>query len=366
MVREQVPLGPLTTLGVGGPARYLVDALSEKDVESALALAEREALPLLVMGGGSNLIIHDCGFPGVVLRPNLRGLNFESHGKDHWQVRARAGETWDTVVSAAVERGLWGIENLSAIPGNAGGAVIQNIGAYGQEIANVIDSVVVYDFHSATKLRLDAADCAFAYRRSLFNHAARDRYVILELAMTLTTKHSPNLAYAELDSYLADRSLEPTLQELRNAVITIRKGKFPSPSTIGTAGSFFKNPRLTPTEFAHCLKRTQRHAGQEVAERLRAIGSRFTSNALIKLPAAFLIDQVCDLKGQTVGGAQVSPSHALAIINPNFTASSKDVLDLVRLVRSGVHAATGLRLELEPCLVGFEQSELDECIRRVP
>ena len=354
-IRENVPLAPLTTFGVGGPARFFVDAGSEKEIHDTLDVAKREKLPLLVLSGGSNVIISDRGFPGIVLRPNLRGIDFEEKSDGTCLVCASAGENWDALVAATVEKGLWGVENLSAIPGHAGAAVIQNIGAYGQEIGNAIESVMVYDRQRSQKRRLHANECGFGYRRSIFNSESEGRYIILKIELKLVRNGSAMISYADVQKYFFGRNHEtpPRIGQIRNAIVSIRSRKFADPALVGTAGSFFKNLTLTPSEFEACLKHMENRTGTEVGNQLREIAQRFSTEKHIKIPTAFLIDKVCGLKGTKIGGARVSKTQALAIINPDFTATAADVVELIQVVRNEVLTATGLEIELEPTLVGF-------------
>ena len=216
-VQENIPLAPFTTLGIGGPARYLAEASSEEHVMEAIEFARSKELPLLVLGGGSNLLVSDAGFRGLVLRVAISGTK-ETETDEGILFRVGAGVDWDGFVAQSVSRNLCGIECLSGIPGWVGATPVQNVGAYGQEASDVIASVRVYDQHSASIAEMAAADCGFEYRTSVFNTTARGRYVILEVTFSLPKMGRPNLDYPDLDRFFEGKSEDPSLGEVRDAV----------------------------------------------------------------------------------------------------------------------------------------------------
>src|SRR5262245_4148351 len=250
-MQEHVPLAPFTTLGVGGPARYFIHAPSERTVEEAVEFARTKNLPLFVLGGGSNLLVADNGFPGVVVRVEIVGLQWiDENG--HVRLLAGAGEDWDGVVAQCVERQLYGVECLSGIPGMVGGTPIQNVGAYGQEVATTLAHVRVYDLTSGTFAEMSRDECGFGYRTSVFNTTGVARYVVLSGAYKLAKTGEPCVQYPDLRRELAEVP-NPTLKEVRQAVRRVRKQKAmliePGDPDSRSAGSFFKNPIVTAEVF---------------------------------------------------------------------------------------------------------------------
>ncbi|HEV2022253.1 MAG TPA: UDP-N-acetylmuramate dehydrogenase, partial [Terriglobales bacterium] len=244
-IQENVPLAPLTTFQVGGSARYFVEAQSEPDVRAAVEQARSRSLPLFVLGGGSNLVVADAGFPGLVLRMGLTSVK-EHRQKGKVTFDVGAGEDWDSFVARAVAGECAGIECLSGIPGTVGGTPVQNVGAYGQEVKDTITSVRVLELGSGEVKELSNAECGFRYRSTMFNTTARGRYIVLRVTFTLVSPGKPHLAYADLKNYFAGRKDPPTLSETREAVRRIRLSKamliVPGDDDSRSAGSFFKNP----------------------------------------------------------------------------------------------------------------------------
>jgi UDP-N-acetylmuramate dehydrogenase len=342
-IEEAVPLAPLTTLKVGGAARFFAEVRSEEELSDAVAFAESRGLPLMVLGGGSNVVISDRGFDGLVVRVALRGMTFTASG-DFRLATAAAGEDWDGFVSECVARGLQGIECLSGIPGTVGGTPVQNVGAYGQEVSQTIDSVRVLDTRTRTFATLSAEACGFGYRSSLFNTAERGRYIVTSVSFRLVPDGAPMTGYPSLREAL--RGPEPTLAEVREAVREIRRSKGMLAGQRGpegnSAGSFFKNPIVTPEKAAAVRASV---AGSDVPVFDAAEGMK-------KLSAAWLIEQAGFGKGTVLGAAAVSPLHSLALINRGG-ASAAELVALKLAIESAVEARFGIRLETEPQLVGF-------------
>ncbi len=354
-IQQNVPLKPYTTFKIGGPARFFATASTPEEFRSALDFARRERLPVFVLGGGSNILVSDRGFDGLVIHPAQKGMEHEACGEDAVLVRIQAGEIWDEAVRKVVEREWWGIENLSHIPGQVGAALVQNIGAYGQQIGDVLDSAEVMEIETGAVRTLSPKDCRLAYRASIFNTTAPSRFIILSLHLRLNSLGKPNLAYRDVRDYFAERGdAEPTIADVRRAIIEIRDRKFPFPREErgGNAGSFFKNLPVRKDEFETLRVALARNFPTSVMQRLEEIRQRSTSEH-IKLPAAFLID-ICGLKGYRVGGAEVNPQQPLVLLNRGG-ATASDVLALARHIRRTVHARTGMILELEPQLVGIEE-----------
>ncbi len=341
--RESVELAPFTTLGVGGRARFFVDATSAGEVSSALAWAKRRGTPSRVLGGGSNVVVADDGFEGLVLRPGLRGRSFRDAGGEV-ELVVGSGEVWDDVVRDSVERGLCGIECLSGIPGWAGATPIQNVGAYGQEVAETTVEVEVLDRATLEVSTLSASDCRFRYRDSFFKSEEPDRFVVLSVRFRLQ-KTSPNRArYAELQKYLDERGIErPTPMELRDAVLVLRGRKsmlYDRADENGrSCGSFFTNPIVSPERAAS----VEKIAGSGSMPRYPQADGR------VKLAAAWLIERAGFSKGERSGPVGISTKHALAIVC-HEGARAADVLGFAERIRSGVRERFGVELVNEPVL----------------
>jgi UDP-N-acetylmuramate dehydrogenase len=339
-------LADFTTVRLGGPARAFARAETEDELIDAVRSADAAGEPVLILGGGSNLVIADEGFPGTVVHVNTRGVGYAEAADGQVDVSVEAGEDWDDVVAASVAEGLAGLECLSGIPGQAGATPIQNVGAYGHEVAEVIHSVRVFDRRTGNKQLIPNGSCCFAYRTSYFKqHPAR--YVVLAVTFRLTRDSlSMPVKYAELAAELGVEMGERAgVTDVRSAVLKIRgrKGMVLNPGDPDTrsAGSFFTNPVLGAEQFA----RLEAAAGVAVP--------RFDAGeGKVKVPAAWLIERAGFGKGYGAPGpARVSSKHTLALINAGG-ATTADVLGLAREIRDGVRAAFGVTLEPEPTLVG--------------
>lgn len=345
-LREDVPLAPRTTLGVGGGARYLSEARTEDDVRSALAWAKQRGVAVRVLGGGSNLLVADGGFDGLVLAIELRGVAFSAPSGDA-TLTAGAGEPWDHVVEQAVLRGLSGLEALSGIPGRAGATPIQNVGAYGQEVAETIVSVRAIDRVSLESVELDAEACRFAYRDSFFKSEAPERYVVTEVRFALRAAPPRPASYPDLKRELSRRELAaPSAAELRACVLAVRAEKSmlldPHDPNGRSCGSFFLNPVVAPAD----VERVRRvAAGAPVPTYPQPDGR-------IKLAAGWLIEQSGFGKGLRDGNVGLSTKHALAIV-AHDGARAEDVRRLAERIRTGVHEHFGVSLTPEPNFWGF-------------
>ena len=360
-IQEAEPLKPHTTFKIGGPARYFARAASVEDFRSVLEFAGRRSLPLFVMGGGSNLLVSDRGFAGVVVHPACQGVEIRHEDADTVTLEVGAGETWDDVVQYAVGRHWLGIENLSHIPGQAGAALVQNIGAYGQQASDVVQSARAMEIPAGVPRVLSTADCEFGYRRSIFNTTARGKLIIVGLTLRLAKQGRPQLDYPDLRAYFQERGTEqPSLIEIRHAIISIRDRKFPFPREErgGNAGSFFKNLSLLESEYEALRENLRRNFPPPEVARLEEMRKRFPTADRIRIPTAFLIE-ICGLKGYRIGGAQVNETQPLVLLNQGG-ATAQDVIALARHVRNTVRARTGVALAIEPELVGFSMQELAE------
>ena len=343
---EHAPLGSRTTLGVGGPARYLVEAQSESDLIEALTWANARGVAVRVLGGGSNLVVADAGFEGLVLVVSLRGIALSSEGGDA-TLSAKAGEPWDAVVARAVARGLAGLEGLSGIPGRAGATPIQNVGAYGQEVAETISSVRVIDRASLEAVELSAADCRFQYRDSFFKSQAPERYVVTEVRFALQARALAPVRYPDLQRELARRgAAEPTLSAVRDAVLAVRREKSmlldDADENGRSCGSFFLNPIVSVAQ----------------AETVRSVAAPAVpptypqGDGRVKLAAGWLIEQSGFQKGLRDGNVGLSTKHALAIV-AHDGASAAEVTRFSTRIQEGVRRRFGVELTPEPSFWGF-------------
>jgi UDP-N-acetylmuramate dehydrogenase len=350
-IQENIALAPLTTFQVGGPARYFVAARSETEVKDALGFAAEKQLPLFVLGGGSNLVVSDAGWPGLVLKISLPGIAFESDGK-HAGFYAGAGEDWDQFVAFTVARNCAGLECLSGIPGSVGGTPVQNVGAYGQEVSQTIIRVRVLEIATGEIVELDNARCGFSYRASLFNTTERGRYIVLEVAYRLMRGGPPSIEYSDLKKFLARASADrpPTLQQVRDAVRSIRQSKamllVSGDEDCRSAGSFFKNPLMSQAE----ARRVEALARQRVPGKI--LPQYPASDGQVKLAAAWLVEQAGFTKGYARGPVGISRKHSLAIVNRGG-ATAQDILALKDEVQAKVLDVWGVQLQPEPVFVGF-------------
>jgi len=360
-VREQVPLAPLTTLGVGGPARWFVEAASEAEVIDALRWARERALPTLVLGSGSNLLVADRGFDGLALRVRAGGVRVLGARGDAIEVEVGAGERWDDFVERAVASGWAGVECLSGIPGDVGATPIQNVGAYGQEVAETIVRVRAVERASGSAVVLDRAACGFGYRDSVFKREARDRYVIVGVTLALRPGGAPTVRYGELVNRLADRLAGggPSLAEVRQAVVALRRAKsmvLDADDENGrSAGSFFLNPTLAAPAAADARARA-RAAG--VLGPGEAMPEFPAPGGAVKLSAAWLIERAGFPRGTSEGAVGVSTRHALALVNRGG-ATAAEIVAFAARVRARVLERFGVALAPEPVLVGFTDGETE-------
>jgi UDP-N-acetylmuramate dehydrogenase len=349
LILENIPLAAMTTLGVGGPARYFCLAHSEQEVRDALVFARERDLPVFIMGGGSNLVVADAGFAGVVLKVALMGIAQRSPGKGLTRFDVAAGEDWDGFVAGTVQSRFAGLECLSGIPGTVGGTPVQNVGAYGQEARETIMQVRALHIGSLELCTLANADCGFGYRSSRFNTVDRGEYVITSVSFCLAHGGSPKIAYGDLQSYFASHLGEATLAETREAVLEIRRRKamvlVPGDVDSRSVGSFFKNPVIGDEQYVG------------LAGRLSARGLPLPSypagEGFRKIPAAWLVEQAGFHKGYAKGAVGISSRHTLAIVNRGG-ASAAEIVELKEEIQQRVRDEFGIELQPEPVFVGFE------------
>jgi len=346
-IEENKPLAPLTTLGIGGPARWFVEVHSEEDIAQAAAWVHEKGMPLFVLGGGSNLLVPDAGYPGVVMHIDLRGIERRNEAADYVIFSVAAGEDWDQFVQRSVDDDCAGLECLAGIPGTVGGTPVQNVGAYGQEVSATIERVRAFDLHEQRFLEFSAEDCGFAYRRSRFNSHDRGRYIVTRVDYRLELSGAPTLRYADLQREFATDRI-PSLKEVAAAVRRIRQSKgmllVEGDPDCRSAGSFFKNPIVSAEQAA------------SVAAAAGAEPPRFSAGSgnegKVKLPAAWLIEKAGFSKGYALGRAGISTRHTLALVNRGG-ATAAEILALAEKIRSAVAERFGIELDVEPVMLGF-------------
>jgi UDP-N-acetylmuramate dehydrogenase len=346
-IQENIPLAPFTTLQVGGAARYFAAAVSTDEVREAAQFAKNKHLPVFVLGGGSNLVVADSGWPGLVLKIAIGDISSHAQGRSVL-FDTGAGVNWDEFAAHTVAGNCAGVECLSGIPGSVGGTPVQNVGAYGQEVSETVESVRAFDLKSTEIVDLDKRACRFRYRTSVFNTTERGRYIILRVTYRLTQDGAPSLKYADLQRYFSGWKNPPSLAEVREAVRQIRRSKgmliVPGDPDCRSAGSFFKNPVLSETHF------------RDLARRADSKGLKIPGypalEAQRKVSAAWLVEHSGFAKGFTLGVAGISHKHALALINIG-NATAADIVRLKEKIQHGVHEAWGVVLEPEPVFVGF-------------
>jgi UDP-N-acetylmuramate dehydrogenase len=339
-IAENVVLAPYTTFQIGGPARWFAEARDEEGIVAAVNFARERQLKLFVLGGGSNVLVEDTGFDGLVLHMVSSGIE---QVEDQGTFAVAAGEDWDNFVSFAVARNYGGTECLAGIPGTVGGTPIQNVGAYGQEVSSTIRLVRAYDLHSNSFVELQAAECQFAYRQSIFNTSQRSRYIVTRVFFALQHDAKPDLSYTDLKQYFNSAINTPTLGKTAEAVRKIRDAKgmllVPGEPDCRSAGSFFKNPivpesALKQVAVALCID-------AETIPRYPA------ANGNVKLPAAWLLEKAGFHKGYKLGPAAISNRHTLALTNRGG-ATSADIEALRDQIVNAIQARFGIHLEQEP------------------
>ena len=348
IIQENVSLSPLTTFQVGGLARYFARVSTEAEMLEVLEWAQSQGIPSTALGGGSNLLVPDVGFPGLVIALALRGITRREN-----QVQVAAGENWDELVGFTVADDLAGMECLAGIPGSVGATPIQNVGAYGQEVSETISSVRAYDRQHHCFVELTAAECRFRYRGSLFNADEPGRFLVTRVTFELRPAGKPELRYADLKNFFAGHASRPSLPEVAEAVRSIRRGKgmviVPGDADTRSAGSYFKNA-IVPTEE---LSDVADLSGYQLSD----IPRYPAQPGHAKLPAAWLVERAGFGKGFQMGRAGLSTRHTLALTNRGG-ATCAEILSLEDHIRTGVLRKFGVLLDREPILLQPEVTML--------
>ena len=332
---ENASLKSLNSFGVSAKTRYLVYLHEEEDVLRFLEQPKFQDIPTLILGSGSNILFHqDC--PGVVAVVAMAGIHQHPTRKN--LISAAAGENWHAFVQHTLGLGLSGLENLSLIPGTVGAAPIQNIGAYGVELAEYFTNLNAIDLQTGSKLEFDREACQFGYRNSFFKNQAKGRYLITNVSFELSKQLKPNLHYQGITAELARRNINaPSARNISDVVCAIRQNKLPDPKTIGNAGSFFQNPIISE------------HQYQNLQNNFPEIPGYLQVQQNLKVPAAWLIEQ-CGWKGFREGDAGVYRKHALVLVNYG-TASGQDILNLALRIQASVEDKFGITLLPEPNII---------------
>jgi len=350
--KENITLAPLTTFNIGGLARYFVAVGNEAEVRKAVKFAHEKDIPIFVLAGGSNILVSDKGFPGLVIHNKISGFKIERRG-DKTVVRVGSGENWDETVRRVVEENLSGIECLSGIPGSVGAAPVQNIGAYGQSFSDVAVEVKAIDLKTGKLEIFDKARSGLEYRKSIFNTTEAGRYFITEVIMELIKGGAPLLNYHDLKDRFSGKN--PSLKEVRQAVIEIRAKKgmviLPGYECYKSVGSFFKNAIVEAPALEKILKLTQgRNWCKEPWFWKQADGK-------IKVSAACLIEQAGFQKGFCEGNIGISPKHTLALINCGG-ATAREMIQLAKKIQDQIFEKFGIKIEAEAQLIGFRDNPL--------
>lgn len=332
-IQSNVSLKPYNTFGIDVTARYLVEVDSDQDIQTLLQLPDVQTLPKLILGGGSNLLLTQ-DFNGLVVKINLKGIETVKEDQNHVWLRAGAGESWHDFVMYSVEKGLGGIENLSLIPGTVGAAPMQNIGAYGVEIKDTFDRLEAVDIATGVKRIFSNTDCHFGYRNSVFKNEAKGQYIITSVQFKLDKTPTLHLSYGDIQKTLEQMGVkEPTIKAVSDAVIKIRRSKLPDPAEIGNAGSFFKNPEITTTQF------------NSLKTQYPEIPGYVIDNETVKVPAGWLIEQ-CGWKGKRFGNIGVHARQALVLVNYGG-GKGLDIKQLSEKVQASVAEQFGIVLHTE-------------------
>jgi len=340
-IKEFTPLSELTTMRVGGPARFFSIAETIEDVKSAVSFVREKNIPIFVLGEGSNIVMGDRGFPGLVLKMRIPGVSFHQVTPKNVEAIVFAGECWDAFVEKTVRRGLWGLENLSFIPGTAGAAPVQNIGAYGTEVRETIKWVEFFDMETMSVRKLSNEECRFSYRDSIFKHSEGLHLIILKICFSLVPYGAPRTEYKDVMKYTEHHRLKnPSLSQMREIIIAIRKSKLPDVSEYGTVGSFFKNPIVTRSKAKELLKQfpdMPHHA--------------YGTGEEVKISLAWILDNVCSCKGMRIGDIAVYDRQPLALINFG-KENAHEVRALANRITALVKEKTGIDIIPEPSFVG--------------
>lgn len=334
-VRTNIPLKNFTTMKLGGPARFMTEVRTAQEVIDIYTAAQQQSLPIFILGGGSNVIARDEGYNGIIVRIRIPGFEVVADDANSTTIKIGAGEVWDSVVKRAVDMRLSGIEAMSAIPGTAGAAPVQNVGAYGQEVSETLQSLEAYDSRTGSVVVLQNSDCDFRYRDSIFRSSEKGRFVILSITLKLSKNLPQPPFYETLQKYLDERNINVFTPEIiRNSVIDIRKNKLPDPTLTPNSGSFFKNALIEDWQ----MKR--------VKEKHPDIPSYEMADGTYKIPSGWLIEN-SGMKGELIDGIRVYQNNALVLVNESAT-SYENLASARNVIIGKVRDNFGIQIEQEP------------------
>lgn len=334
-IHTAISLKNYTTMRLGGAARFMASVSKADEVAAIYRNAKQQNLPIFVLGGGSNVVAHDEGFDGIILLNRIKGFDVISEEVSSVTIKIGAGEVWDEVVERTVGMGLSGIEALSAIPGAAGAAPVQNIGAYGQEVADTLLSIEAYDSHEDKMVTLSVEQCHLSYRNSIFRGDAAGRYCIVSITLKLYRMTPTPPFYAALEKYLDENNItEHNVKVIRDAVMAIRADKLPDPKARPNSGSFFKNTIIEPWKY------------EELKAKYPEMPSYDMPNNMHKIPTGWLIEQA-GLKGELLSGMRVHDKNALVLINESAT-SYADLAAARQVITQKVYEMFHVQIEQEP------------------
>lgn len=341
LFKQNLKLSEYTTFKVGGKAKYFVKVNNRTDLEKAVRFADNNKVPVFVLGGGSDILVSDKGFPGLVIQYLASSIDYKDNGK-YVTVKAMAGLNWDKMVENCVKKGLQGIECLSGIPGTVGAAPIQNIGAYGQELKDTFIELTAYDLKTKKFVNFDRDKCNFSYRDSIFKDPkSKSRYIIVDIILKLKKSEEPLVLYESLSEFIKSKGIiKPNLSQVRKAVLELRKVRLEDPEKVANAGSFFKNPVVSESVY------------KKLKKQYTDIPAYNLSDGQYKLFAGWLVE-TSGWRGKTYGRAKVSDKHALVLTNPSKKATAKEIKTLAQKISNDVYKIFGVRLEPEVHYVGF-------------
>lgn len=350
-IKQNYPLKSLTTFGIGGPAKYLAEVKTIKEVREAIRFAKNRSLPFYILGEGSNVLISDEGYDGLVILNRIRGFKNEKMGKNIF-VTIGAGENWDSVVKKCVEKNWAGIECLSGIPGAIGAGPVQNIGAYGQTISDTLVEVNAVDVKKNKIVTLDREECKFRYRKSIFNTEEAGRYIITSVKLKLLPNTSPTIVYHDLKNKFVSHK-KPSLADVRKAVLGIRASKgmviMPEYESFKSAGSFFKNPILSADAFEKIKNK--------ISSNCKTPWNWELPKKKVKISAACLIQASGFAPGYRLGNVGISPKHTLALINCG-NGTAREIIILVQLIQEKIKTKFNLILQPEVQFLGLDTNPL--------
>ncbi|HYF04572.1 MAG TPA: UDP-N-acetylmuramate dehydrogenase [Patescibacteria group bacterium] len=355
-ILENVPLKPYTSMYVGGAARYFVEARSVHDIKDALVFARQKRIPYFVLGGGSNILVSDSGFNGLVIHIALKGRDVVQENDQGMKLIVGAGENWDDLVKFCVEHGLYGVENMSHVPGSVGASVVQNVGCYGQEVSDVVESVRLLHVETLQEVVWANKELRFSYRQSRLNRPEEDKgkYIVTAIIFSLKKNGELNLSYGDIQKYFElNPSISPSLETVRQAVTSIRDAKFPYPDSPqhGTAGSFWNADTVDEETYEQIIQKLDSKGYKEKASTLRKNKNVFEVAQGFKVPYAVLIETI-GFKGRVQGGVKILETHAGVINNFSGNGTAQQVFELSQQVIDAVKSGYGVVLKREPELVG--------------